>query len=65
MRNFCIVAQMDQLFEIDARARQEALTGGPPCITVGEIQTARVEERTANHETKLAERAINRDQKTT
>jgi len=25
MRN-CIVAQMDQLFEIDARARQEALT---------------------------------------
>jgi hypothetical protein len=26
MRNFCIVAQMDQLFEIDARARQEALT---------------------------------------
>ena len=26
MRNFCIVAQMVQLFEIDARARQEALT---------------------------------------
>jgi hypothetical protein len=65
MRNFSIVAQMDQLFEIDARARQEALTPEDRlCITVGEIQTARVEERTANHETKIAERAINRDQKT-